>query len=256
MDLEKALLVLGLKNNPTINDLNSAYRSLAKRFHPDFHRGNEKWAHNKMTELNLAYECALRHLTSIQEKPRKQRYEFSGLFNMALNKLLDGLYLYYQYGLENIHLRKEGVRRFRYRDALKLVREGLSEFERIKCFAKYQKEAESTELFIEFSRAFLQNMLINRVYEHAGHKREYIAYKHYVNGGMCLDYAIKDVFFGDMLISIRDGNYYTKLAKGYEEFLVVVTNFQDTSWVTETLLKMYLMEMLTKVIRVLKSMQH
>ena len=64
MENQKALKMLGLTSSSSISDLNSSFRKLAKKYHPDFNRNNEAWANLKMTELNLAYEMVLEYLTS------------------------------------------------------------------------------------------------------------------------------------------------------------------------------------------------
>ncbi len=48
--------VLGVSRNASEDEIKSAYRKLAKRYHPDLHPGDEECA-KKMNEINAAYEA-------------------------------------------------------------------------------------------------------------------------------------------------------------------------------------------------------
>jgi DnaJ-class molecular chaperone len=67
MKIEKALNLLGLRKESTMQELNYSYRQLAKRYHPDFNSGREEWANSMMTQVNLAYEVALDYLAQFKE---------------------------------------------------------------------------------------------------------------------------------------------------------------------------------------------
>lgn len=47
--------VLGVSRSATEDEIKSAYRKLAKKYHPDLHPGDEACA-KKMNEINAAYE--------------------------------------------------------------------------------------------------------------------------------------------------------------------------------------------------------
>jgi len=261
MEKEKALTILGLTGSSSTTELNTVFRKLAKKYHPDFNRENEAWAHKMMTELNLAYELALEYLTSlsaITEKVREQSSEvnFISIFNQAINRVLQGIFKYYQYGLENVHLRKEGVRKIRYRDSLTDMKKGIVNLEVLKSSAENDRAQENLEVFIDFTRAFLMNMLIEKYYIPSGTSFENNAHKHYYNGCVLLDNAIKEVVFGDLLIRVRDSTFSNKIDISYEEFMVVITRYNGSNWIPETLLKVYLLEVFTKVIRLFRKMRY
>jgi hypothetical protein len=181
---------------------------------------------------------------------------YSARFNQALYVVLGGIQLFYEYGLENVHLRREGVRKFRYRESLRQVQRGIKSLVDLKAHAVLNRESENLDLCIDFSKAFLQNMLIEKYFVPSGITSEHRAYRHYSEGSSALDYAIKDAFFGDRLIRIRSGSFYQKISLSYEEFFVIVARYQKSSWVPEALLKIYLIEMLTRVIRLLRNMRY
>lgn len=47
---------LGVKRTSTKSEIKSAYRALGKKYHPDVHPGDKKFAENKMKRINVAYE--------------------------------------------------------------------------------------------------------------------------------------------------------------------------------------------------------
>jgi hypothetical protein len=261
MKIEDALKLLGLEHSSTTADLNSSFRKRAKQFHPDFNPGREKWAHQRMIELNLAYEKALEYYTSLTageesftRPPRDISYSVK--FNRAFNMVLDAVYLYYQYGLENVHLRKQGVRKFRYRDAVKNMKSAIDSLEALRPIAAAGARSENLETIIDFSKGFLQNMFIDRPFVPTANPTEAHAHRHYKEGSSLLDYAIKDALFGDRLIQVRSGSYYSKISQGYQELTRVIVKYYKSSWISETIIKIYLLEVFTKVIKLLKQMRY
>jgi len=203
MDIGEALETLGLAEESTLNDLNYSFRKLAKQYHPDSNPKKEEWAHGKMIRLNLAYEVALEHIASCKEKSssvkeggmsahERLRRSFLVEFNRAMNQVLDGVYMFYQYGLENPHMRRSGVRRMRYRDSIRTLKGGIARLEGLE---KSSLVPGDLLVFINFSRAFLQNMLLDRYFTPSSDGVENIAYRHYREGSEMLDSAIKQVFF-------------------------------------------------------------
>jgi hypothetical protein len=261
MKIEDALKLLGLKSSSSTADLNSSFRKRAKQFHPDFNPGREQWAHQRMIELNLAYEKALEYFTSLTADAEpfaepSRDVSFIVKFNRAFNLVLDAVYLYYQYGLENVHLRRQGVRKFRYRDAVKNMKSAIDLLEVLIPFAAEGPQSENLRTIIDFSRGFLQNMFIDRPFVPTGNATEAYAHRHYQEGSNLLDYAIKDAFFGDRLIQVRTGSYYSKISKGYQELTRVIVKYYESSWIAETIIKIYLLEVFTKVIKLLKQMRY
>jgi hypothetical protein len=262
MELERVFEVLEIGPRATVADLNTSYRRLAKRYHPDFNQGRESWAHTMMTELNLAYEAALEHFSSpkagesASKRARSEREAFRVKSKEAIDRVLKALYTYYQYGLENVHQRGAGVKRFRFRECVNGLKKGVDLLEAMAPEARLPEEGENLRIFTDFAKAFLQNALMDRFYTPSSDSVEANAYRHFRDGSDSLDYAIKDVFFGDLLIPVRKGSYYQKIAVGYENLLVVLSKYAGSGWVSEAMIKIYLLEMLTRVIGFLEKMRH
>ncbi len=156
LDIRRSLMIFHLKEGYSQEELQKSYKKLVKKYHPDFNQQNQDWAHQKMTEINLAYELCKQELSSpVKEPPQRepqkkeeQKYPFdffkrndnpfqqknrqkktpeaeplsSGFLNQlkyitrAFCRASDR---YYEYGLQNRFLRYEGNRKFRYRQCLK-----------------------------------------------------------------------------------------------------------------------------------------
>lgn len=254
--------ILEIGPGAAVADLNASYRRLAKKYHPDFNRGRETWAHAMMTDLNLAYEAALEHFSSpirgvrASGKPGPRRGAYRVEFKEAIDRVLKALYTYYQYGLENIHLRGEGVRRLRFRECVNGLKSGIDLLEAVKAAAEEAEEGENLDVFTDFAKAFFQNALLDRFHTPTSDRLETNAYRHFRDGSESLDYAVKDVFFGDLLIPVRKGSFYRKIAEGYESFLLVLSNYAESSWTAEAMIKLYLLQTLTRVIGFLETMRH
>ena len=154
-DIRRSLMIFHLKENFSKNDLQSSYKKLVKKYHPDYNQENQDWSHKKMTEINLAYEqCKellnnpiknkvtptgntepetpypfyqdINRFHSEKKKNEKQSSRVETLtpgYKAAMTETTKLFHKttdrYYEYGLENRFLRYEGSRKFRYRQCLK-----------------------------------------------------------------------------------------------------------------------------------------
>ncbi len=168
---------------------------------------------------------------------------FLRAFSHATETLLDGVFQYYQYGLQNVHLRAEGNLRTRYRGALRRVRKAIEQLERITSTDQLNRaELERLTLTVRFAHAFHRSMQIDKFFRPASGGFETKAYRHYRRGTELLDDVIGRSLFPTSL-GLRNG--HPPLAecaqRSEHELLTVVTQFQQSDWSPEAIVKLKLL---------------
>lgn len=253
---EQALKLFRIRPTATLRELNGAYRRLVKKHHPDYNRDRTDWAHNAMTKINAAYDIALDYLASLRYQEVEARLErhirvhdaFSEVFDRIADAIIEGLFVYYQYGLENHHLRTEGVRRFRYKLALRRVQTGLDQLRRLT--PPNPIDDTTLSVFTDFTAAFFQCMRIGRQASAGSDSEEQKAYQHYRAGSRHLDITIKRTFFRNELSKAGDFATPHGLSVSHDEFMAVITRYNKSSWVAETALKIYLTDAFERLIKI------
>lgn len=166
MTYSKAKEMFKLTKNFSVEDLNSAFRNLVKIYHPDKNIENQEWSHSKMLEINSAFELLWEYRS--ENKTEVNPYDstlfentesnlkansFEESLSLSIHFFLNGITLYYEYGLENPRLRKESIRRFRYREARKWMEKSLRHTMEIdgETLPVHSIEAETYRVYKKFS---------------------------------------------------------------------------------------------------------
>jgi curved DNA-binding protein CbpA len=194
------MMIFRLKENFSKNDLQKSYKKLVKKYHPDSNPENQDWSHQKMTEINLAYELCCKHLEGNLEsnqprnenshekhkedhkteehstfshkkrQPKDKTKDLSTNFSKKLasssTKFSDAVELFFEYGLENRKLRHEGVRRFRYRECLRLFETILPDIFRLEEACAHDYDRHIARLFTRFTGNFYQYLGIRKIPRH------------------------------------------------------------------------------------------
>ena len=179
----------------------------------------------------------------------QQRYDFFNTFYQAVDEILEGIYIYYQYGLENIHLRHEGVRSYRFRSSLRKITDATAALEQLREYKMQEQDYKNLTGFIEFANAFLQNMRIEKIHSPSGPRSDTLAYQHYSRAALMLDRAIRDTFFEELRDTNRSAASPENLDLCTREFMVVLTEHLHSRWITEAAIKVYLLEVFTRLIQ-------
>lgn len=174
--------------------------------------------------------------------------QFNRLFDKPWQFVVDGLYVYYQYGLENVHMRREGVHRFRYRQAVKSVKDGIAGLAPLDEDTVTEADARRLAAARGFSRAFLQNMLIEKYYIPSRAGPELKAYNHYNAGSRHLDQAIKRRFCGELRLPHDPPVGSGTLQVVQHELITVIAKYTDSTWVPESMIKMHLLDRFNAVV--------
>ena len=199
-DLQRSMMIFRLKENFSKNDLQKSYKKLVKKYHPDSNPENQDWSHKKMTEINLAYELCCKHLEgnsesnqgqnenytektdktekhkakthfySRKKQDKRETSELSVIFTKKIascsTKFSDAVELFFEYGLENRKLRYEGVRRFRYRECLRLFETILPDIFTLEESCSHEYDLFIAKMFTRFTGNFYQYVLIEEIPRH------------------------------------------------------------------------------------------
>jgi len=251
MDLEEALRFLNLSGDSTLNELDASFRSLVKTYHPDRNQERAEWSHRMTVRLNEAYDLIRFSIQEKAENASKSRksgpmdpQEFRQAFSQAKQEILKGIFLYYTYGLHNVHLRKEGVFHYRFKTALHHMQKGIRQLSVLLPLSPKERYRDYLLLFRLFGESFLQNMKINRAFI-PNDSHEMKAYRHYYSGTTILDSVLKAKLFPrDFSSELMTPK---SLAVSEHEFITVITHYQDCSWIQESIIKLTLIELLNRL---------
>lgn len=136
MDLAEALAIYKISTTSTEEDIQKRYKILIKKYHPDKNHKHSDWCHQRMTDITEAMDIILEnlplqssfgwesHYQKLKEEdilwndPEEQQSppEDKGpVIEEITTIIMESMITYYQYGLENKEIRREGPRRFRFR---------------------------------------------------------------------------------------------------------------------------------------------
>lgn len=250
MDLRRALTLFRLSGRVPVDELNASFRILVKKYHPDRLRDHPQWAHERMAEINDAYETLAEWLTEgesagITEADVDERQEETiretGLapsegetrsLNAAFGRFLDGLALYYQYGLDNPEYRREGPRRFRYREALRLAKKGRDEVAGVRRDRGVGTSVKAVDAASRFSRYSVVSM---GSMEHLGHTGLDGRFRRACRS---FDAAVKELLFPDLVPRHLKGRSTNHLYGSYAELVLFVSSVRDDTLKEDALLWM------------------
>ena len=256
MEVRRAMALFRIQGRIPIEDLNTAFRGLVKKYHPDKVRDYPEWAHERMAEINDAYESLAEWIASppkTAEEPHRggsrdagkpaagaERYDeadasfrpydappLSGkaeeLFRSALSLFFDGLGLYYQYGLDNPAYRNEGVRRFRYREALRTVMKGRDALEESAARTRHP----AVRAAARFSRLTAADMDMGLPAFPPAEVSVRRLDERLVAARKLFDGAVKAVLFPELVPDHLRSKTVSGLYSCYAEFVVYLTMFPD-----------------------------
>jgi len=245
MELRRALTIFRLKGRVPVDELNSSFRELVKKYHPDKVHDYPDWAHERMSEINDAYETLALWLTRPKPKKSQQhskpsteqdRYRpgrtdideavylrdvveltpaIKKILYPAFNQFLNGLGVYYQYGLERPTYRNEGIRRFRYREAIRLILQAGKDIELL--FQRFSHPA--IKSILRFMKLTVAEMDLGEPTF-----PEYMKYRRHDNrlrnARRAFDDAVKEYFFPELIPTHLRGRATARLYACYADFVV------------------------------------
>jgi curved DNA-binding protein CbpA len=256
MTLSEAQAFLGISASASREDLEGAFRRLIKTYHPDKNQNRTAWSHTMTIRLNEAYDIILKELVENTPtlKPTIPEYKnsssssssdphilenFRRSFRIAQDEAMQGIYIYYNFGLDNIHRRQEGVFRQRFNSALNHLKKSIDSLAVLGLKAPTEGQRRHLVLYSTFFRLFRENMLIKKLFVPDG-SLNHKAYRHYRMGSENLDDVLKSRLFP------KDFNKNGISSKNFSlseyEFMQVITQFKSSIWVPETVIKLMLID--------------
>jgi hypothetical protein len=270
MDIGAAFRILELPSGATLEDVSVSFRRLLKMYHPDRNLDRSEWSHRKTVQLTQAYEAASDYLRACPPEPdtatatqtetappeeepadrftaggttprSSEGYSVSLQLRLAgeFDMLLDQLYAYYSYGLDNVHLRMEGSLRYRYRNTLRRLHKVVAGLQELLQWPGSSSQYGQVEVVHRFAAAFYENMLIKPQEHHVPTGDERKAYRLYRQGSEMLDTAIKARLFDEFA---RDGSSPSSRSLAERSLMLLMAQYPRSRYTAETLIKYYLLE--------------
>ena len=261
MDVRRASTMFRIEGRVSTDELNTRFRELVKKYHPDKVRDHPEWAHERMSEINDAYEVLTEWLKKPPQKDpvhtpdenfEKERAPGSGpqpqpapedavrppagtpirewppiplrsadAFFQARESFLDALGTYYQYGLENPAYRMEGVRRFRFREVLRQLEKSK------KSLAQFTGHHPVFDEMARFARLTSADIATAGSIPHDGNPRIRRLDSRFRTARKTLDAAVKDAFFPELVPGHLRGRALSALYSCYAEFALYLSIFDS-----------------------------
>lgn len=260
MDVLEAYEFLQLDRYASVEDVSASFRRLLKEYHPDRNEDRGEWSHNMTVQLTEAYAAVTEYLREVHEESDSDDYyssesqrtgtladtvspsDYSVSMQIRIadlyDALLDQIFVFYNHGMSNVYLRQEGTLRYRFRSTLRQIAEVVEALRSTKKWLGSGLQYRQLEAITDFAAAFYENMLIKPKEHHGFSVEEQKAGRLYREGSDILDRAIRD----GLLETRYEGGVISPLSRSASEraFMLLLANHPKSSYIPETLIKLYL----------------
>ncbi len=252
MDLSSAFSIYNLPDSKlSREDIDRSFKKLVKKYHPDRNQKYADWCHERMTEINEAYEILMGYVEADlgsdhrgsnssggnrkNESSRESDYGSTNFFRKAAKLFFEGVHTYYDYELTKRSLRQEGVWKYHYRRAVKMMNKALDEWE--KRITAHPEDREE-EKFLYFGRLFLADIEAQepQIPRLMGDEKTHIAYREAVNS---IDKAFSGFFSAER--GARE-KHLAPLYRASHLLILLVENYPQTEWYNLALQKLNLLD--------------
>lgn len=262
MNVATAFQFLQLPTHASIADANASYRRLLMEYHPDRNVERSEWSHQMTVRLTEAYSAVAAYLQNTSgpapAQPKTHDEPDSG-YSLAMQTrigklydvLLDVLHSYYTMGMDNIHLRREGTLRYRYRSTLRQLANVINDLKVTREWPGSALQHGQVSAIHGFAGAFYENMLIkpkqHKVPDSNGRK----AHRLYIQGSQSLDQAISQ---GLLELQLERGLICPGTRHQAEKcFMLILSSFPRSQVVPETMIKLYLLRAFSALCEIIEK---
>ena len=167
------------------------------------------------------------------------------------DQLLDHLHSYYTAGMNNLYLREEGTLRHRYKATLRHLSQTIQGLQRTQEWPGSATQHHQVKTIGDFAAAFYENMLIKPKEQEVHGGNDLKAEKLYHAGSLALDIAIKR---GVLELENNKGLICPGARHRSEQnFMLLLSSYSETSYVSEALIKLYLLKSLSALCEYLEA---
>lgn len=273
MTIEKCYQILSINYNATDEQITSAYKKLAFKYHPDKNPHRVQWANEAMTQLNLAYAAVMsyrfknesseqsfgperptRHhqtpaSTDSTRKPTVDSEILTNKFIKLRESAKDALYRYFQYNLQNIPLREKVSNRAIFN---KIVFSLRASYHAIRHLCDQTDDAELLEHFEVFTAMifnFYRASECLNIIDSYNNQYDVEAYRLYRDADEHLHQAHKEIFYDrHNRGSFKSSMAYSLVVQAEKLFKATLAVFPESTWAIETNIKLEYAQSLRKYI--------
>ncbi len=252
--------ILNVSENSSTEEINSAFKKLAFKYHPDKNRGRIEWATEAMSRINIAYSSIISYRFKNNEKkpgpavnekpeqprkqtqPRQKQYEnidtLIERFTKIRESVNDALYKFFQYNLNNL-LRRESASNARiYNDIVKILKKSYHQTISLIELTDDAELKEHFDLFSEMLFNFYRAGECLNVIDSYANSSDVEAYRMYKSGDDVLHTSQKEIFFDRHNRGFFKQEFaLSGLIRADRIFEKTLISYPDSSWRIETSIK-------------------
>ena len=251
MNVDSAFKFLNITETASLEEVNASYRRLLMEYHPDRNTERKEWSHQMTIRLTEAFTAVSIYLQNRKYPIKTDEPEPDSGYSLAMQARIGGLYdlllnylhSYYTGGMNNLYLREEGTLRHHYKATLRRLAQTVCNLQRTREWPGSALQHGQAKTIYDFASAFYEHMLIRPKEKTVLVGDDLRAEKLYHAGSLALDTSIRK---GVLKLESSQGLICPAARHLAEQnFMLVLSSYPDSSYIPETLIKLYLLRSLS-----------